>query len=292
MKQNKVQGRLLALSLAVAATLLGTPTLGRSDPGPDEVLDQARRAAGWDASSPGKQLSLSGRVTYLGVEETFVADLASDGRFRLAFEGELEREVRHDGQGVFLAEFAALWHELELFGREAELLRAWVHGSYWLDPGAPLSVRRSGERADPETEDGLIGFDLRIEGGRLEARVELDAEQHLVRALIIDAGNGPLRTEYANYATVDGRRIAREVHCQMGMGNEYTLTTEAVRFEELDESLFARGQDEPDFIFDVDFGPEIEVVRSRSKHLWVRPLVNGQDVGLFLFDTGAGFSGI
>jgi hypothetical protein len=62
--------------------------------------------------------------------------------------------------------------------------------------------------------------------------------------------------------------------------------------EDSEATRFTRVEDRLDFHFDMDVEPTVEVVRSRSKHLWVRPLINGQDVGLFLFDTGAGFSGI
>ena len=122
--------------------------------------------------------------------------------------------------------------------------------------------------------------------------MELDEQDQLVRSLIFRTGNGELRTEYADHRLVQGLRIARAMSCQMSVGGEYSLQALEVRFEKLDASLFALQPDEPDFRFDPEVGPEIEVVRSRSKHLWVRALVNGEDLGLFLFDTGAGFSGL
>lgn len=290
MKKPTAQTPLLVPSLSACLLAMCTsgPTFGQGAADLEAVLDSARRAAGWAQLDPGQQLRLTGKVTYLGVEETFIEDFARDGRFRTVFEEELTREVRFDGQGVHLAEYSALWHELEFFGREAALLRAWVHGGYWLDPSVPLSIGN----AQTPAPDGLIGLDLRIDGGRLGARVELDAEDHLVRTLSLDTGNGVLRTEYAGHAAVEGLWIAHEVRGQMSMGTEYTLTVLEAGFEPLDAGVFTPAPVEPDFVFDFDAVPDVEVVRSKSKHLWVRARVNGEDLGLFLFDTGAGFSGI
>jgi len=288
MKKHTAARRLLTLSFCSVAFGLSGSTSATPAEGLDEILDKARRAAGWEQGKADEVLRLTGEVTYLGVEETVVAEYARDGRFRIAFEGQLTREVRYDGQSVRLAEFSPLWHELEFFGREVELLRAWVYSGYWLDPSAPLVI----ERAQKQAGEGLIGLDLLLEDGLLQARVELDAEDHLVRSLSFLTGNGELRTEYADHAAVQGRQVARAVSCQMSLGAEYSLQSLEASFEKLDESLFNSRPDVPDFRFDPSVGPEIEVVRSKSKHLWVRALVNGEDLGLFLFDTGAGFSGI
>ena len=43
-----------------------------------------------------------------------------------------------------------------------------------------------------------------------------------------------------------------------------------------------------DTTFDPGVSPELEVVKAPSGHLLVHPLVNGKDVGWFIFDTGAG----
>ncbi len=281
---------LLALTISFFSTALiaDSPSLGQSAGEVEALLDSARRVAGWNPENSRQHLRLTGRVEYLGVEETFVTYFAHDGRFCSTFEGELERDVRFDGQGVRLAEFSSLWQDLEFFGRESELLRAWVHSGYWLDPEAPLRV----QRAQTSAADGLIGLDIRLRDGLLAARVELDAEDHLVRTLTFLTGNGELRTEYSRHEAVDGVSVAREVRCQFAVGSEVTLEVREARFMDLDDALFDPRPDELDFRFDVDVAPEVEVVQSSSKHLWVRPLVNGKNIGLFLFDTGAGFSGI
>ncbi len=45
-----------------------------------------------------------------------------------------------------------------------------------------------------------------------------------------------------------------------------------------------------DTAWDAASAPELEVVRAPTGHLLVHPLINGQDLGWFIFDTGAGNS--
>lgn len=43
-------------------------------------------------------------------------------------------------------------------------------------------------------------------------------------------------------------------------------------------------------VFDAQVKAQLEVVRAPTGHLLVKPLLNGQDVGWFIFDTGAGIN--
>lgn len=279
-----------ACLLALVPLLFAPP--GSAAPcgdGLDQLLDDARGALGRSHWDPLRDLRLSGRATYQGVEEVFEADYAHDGRFRLAFEGDLSRRSRHDGHAVWLAEYSTLWYELEFFDREVELLRGLVHGGAWLDPEAAVDLRPAEDWAPA---DGRIGLELRLADGLLPARLELDAQDHLVRSMSVPTGNGVLRSEYEDYRAVDGVYVAHRVRCDLSVGSEYAFEVERGGLADSDAARFGRVDERLDYRFDLDVPPAVEVVRSSSKHLWVRPLINGQDVGLFLFDTCAGFSGI
>ena len=125
-----------AVLLALVALLVGSgsPSTG----GIDQLLDDAREAVGFQDWDTSQDLRLAGQARFLGVEETFEADFARDGRFRLAFLGELTRRARFDGESVRLAEYSTLWHELEFFDREVELLRGLMHSGAWLGAEAAL----------------------------------------------------------------------------------------------------------------------------------------------------------
>jgi hypothetical protein len=277
--------------LLVAVTLLGPTEVSTSPPltGFDRLLDDAREAvgsSGWEAQ---RDLRLSGQATYQGVEETFKADYARDGRFRLAFEGKLSRRSRFDGASVRLAEYSSIWYELEMFDREVELLRGLVHSGAWLDSAVALDISLA---EDWQPAEGRVGLDIQLVDGLLPARLELDAEDHLVRSLSLQTGNGFMLSEYDDHRSVGGLKIAHQVRCDLSVGSEYSFRVTEAALAGTDRSLFSPVPDVLDYRFDTAVSADVPVVRSSSKHLWVRPLINGQDVGLFLFDTGAAFSGI
>ncbi len=299
-----VQLVLVLLAGACLPVLHAYPSASRAARGSEDVapiLSAARRAIGWGSWPTGLCLRLSGTLTYLGVDERGVTEFTSDGRLRQAFEGELEREVRFDGEVLRLAEHARLWREPQLFAREVELLRGWLHGGYWLDPGAPLEIALA---VPADAAAGPTVLLVRLAGGLLEARVELDSE-HRVRLLSVPSGDGFLRTEFEEYSEVareaawadgafvgSGVRIAHRVSGELSFGSRFSLVAQTAAFEPLVQERFGPAPDRVDASFDADVPAEIVVHRARSGHLFVSALVNGEDVGLFLFDTGAGFSGL
>ncbi|MFT7677806.1 MAG: hypothetical protein ACI8QC_001792 [Planctomycetota bacterium] len=122
---------LSTLLLALTPLCFG---LQEPEPGPTQLLAAAREAAGAERWSSQSELRLAGTGTFQGVTGTLSADYAQDRRFALAFEGELTRRTRFDGEALWSAEYSTLWYELEFIEREAELLRGLVHGGAWLNP--------------------------------------------------------------------------------------------------------------------------------------------------------------
>jgi predicted aspartyl protease len=285
------------IALLAVVTTLGLPPAGAAGAvsgsavtNPvEQLLEEARDALGLSGWEAGHDLRLAGRASLQGVDETFEADYARDGRFRLAFRGELTRRSRFDGLRVRLAEYSTLWYDLELHDREVELMRGLVHGGAWLDAQAGVIVTAA---AGWEPAEGRTGLDLRLADGLLPFRLELDAEDHLVRSLSLVTENGALRSEYEEHRAVGGLMIAHRVRAELSVGGVYLLEVTSAAQQDTDPARFTVVADRLDYTFDADVPADVPVVRSRSKHLFVRPLINGKDVGLFLFDTGAGFSGI
>ncbi|MFT7662814.1 MAG: hypothetical protein ACI87A_001034 [Planctomycetota bacterium] len=270
-----------ALACVVATTIEAQNT--------SEILDRARLAVGRNSDSASGVLRVAGAFTFLNVEEQFVSDYAADGRFRVSFAGQLNRDVRFDGKSVRGSEFSKLWHELEFFEREFELLQAWVYSGYWTDQLAPLSF--SEVESEPGA-DGRVVLGVQLRDGLLRARLELNSDDYRVQALIVPSAGEELTTTYSRYEAIDGFWMAREVHSNLGMGSFYTCSVRAAKLVAGEDTSFDPKPDVIDFRFDSSVSPEVEVTRSESKHLWVRSKVNGQDLGLFLFDTGARFSGL
>lgn len=277
---------ILHCSLLVLSLFVCPVAPGQSEPTLPELLARAREQQNWESDT---QLSLKAGVTFTGVEESAALVFAGDGRFRQVFEGKLYHELRFDGDQVREAENGALWQDLEFFARETALLRAWVHGGYWLEPQAPLSIRLA-EDAFAVTEQ--VQLVLRVDGGLLDATLTLDRAKMLVRSLTFQTGSGELCTDYSQHAPLAGHWLARTVRSDVDLGSECILQVESVKLAELGDSPFEPLADRPDYRFDSSVEARVEVKRSKSNHMFVRALIGGEDLGLFFFDTGAGFSGI
>jgi hypothetical protein len=266
---------LLALNLAPSASAGDDMTT---------LLDAARRASGFSALEAGRCLVLEGSADFLGLPAHAMILYEADGRFRRTIAGELDLETVFDGDVVWRKDYSAGPYELELSGRESELLRAWVHSGYWLSPSAPIDVEAVDES---DRVEGRHVFSVRLRDGKLKAHVELDAKSLLPASLRIPNGSGELTNEFGDYRETGGVRVAHSVRNQLMAGNDLVLTvTNGQRSDSFD-----RPSPRSDFFLDPDRDPSVEAKLLR-KRLYIRVKVDGEDAGFFVFDSGAGFSGI
>jgi hypothetical protein len=162
-----------------------------------------------------------------------------------------------------------------------------VHSGFWLDPNAPVDISKGDDPADASL------FHVQLEDGLLQATLRLDPETHLPARLEVPTGNGALVVEYSAYEKIGKVQLAHFVRTQISPGRElHWELIDVAGVDELDGAAFQAPPRTQDTDFDSEADPTVEVVRSRSKRLYVRPLVNGEEIGLFVFDTGAGFTGI
>jgi Aspartyl protease len=272
-----------ALAVFALSLLAAPPDVAADDL--QTLLGLARRAAGWERLPEGAVVTLSGEATLLGVRGRFESNYGQDGRFRSAVEGGLTREVSYDGSAVLRRGVSGGLQELSLYARETELLRSWVHSGYWLSPAAPVAI--SLESPDQPT------LGVRLRDGLTTVRVELDVGDYLPRLLRIPDGDAELRVELSRYREVGGVRIAHRVVSDLSVGRRLSVDViQAAVLRDPGPSTFVPIPTPRDFDFDPAVDPRVDIVRASTGHMFVRALVNGEDLGLFLFDTGAGFSGI
>ncbi len=276
--------RLRKISLCLPWLLLGWASAALAD---SEVLvSRARESSGFSSLSSDRVLQVTGHGVSQGEKAEFLFMHGSDGTFRAMCRAPLSLETVFDGSEVWQRDFRSGPYPVQLSGKESLLLRAWVHSGYWLHPEAPvhLEVSSPGDLAKIVT--------VRCENGSLVVRVELDPTDFLPRRLRIPDGTGELVVEYADYVVVDGVTIATSIRSQLSAGHGYELSSGSAEITEWKSLSLDMPAPLDDSFVDPVMDPSVEVVMSRSKRLYVRPLINGEDVGLFLFDTGAGFTGL
>jgi hypothetical protein len=247
------------------------------------LLAKAKEALG-RLLAPETHVESLGRAEVHGARGTFRVLLAGDGRFRSEVHSALPEGSGFDGATVWTRDPAGLECIVEL--GEADRLRLFhaVLSGHWLD-GREFTLAAAEDESHP-------GHELRLglEGSPLEMRLTLDAASHLPCELL-EAGEAGARTwTFADYTAVDDIRFPRRWELQE-QGDRGLFEVEVYHGVPEVERAFSVTLAPPrDVHFDPEVESELEVTRLPSGHLLVQPLIEGEDLGPFIFDTGAGIT--
>ena len=250
------------------------------------VLARARASAGVASGAHTEHaLVLEGRSYPFGAPADATLTLGRNGTFRETVSGSLGHDEIYDGDEVWCRYAGSVPVHLELAGREDALLTHWTRSGYWADERAPLlrTMLASGD-------DGSVRIGLRLEGGRCDATLSLDAETFLATRLDIETGVHQLSTTFEDYRSVFGLRIAHRVIelSAPGIGMREEITRASLGPEEPLRAPESLGPKFRDVHFDPAVSGVLEVAKLRSGHVLIRGVqIDGNDAGWFVFDTGA-----
>jgi len=283
--------RVAAVLLGLAAVVSGlTALLGSSRPTYrlDAVMANVRRAlrplpSGGDAA--GITFGGSGRVD--DIELTMAMAWADDGRFLQEIDGpSMSTATGHDGDVTWEQRPTGAVRQLELGDRARALLLNWIFSGYWADPRAPFTLRIDSR----ESNRAAAALTLVLEGSNQVVTLWLDAESWLPRKVRIrDAGRDQvLRFENWTADSPAGRPIARAFSLTDGGRLKIELGfDEITAVADFPDGYFVRRPDAARVRFLPQYGTRLEVERGRWGHLFVKPEINGKEVGWFAIDTGA-----
>jgi hypothetical protein len=269
----------LVSSLACAAT----PSTSEAD----EHLARARSALGWDRLVERRAcVEVLGATRFLGTDATQAIVFDSGGRVRESIDGELPQHSGFDGVTHWVRDWTDTPRALTLGDRtRAELDELFTTGR-WASAGKRLSFTLAPSEAEDE-----IALAFRHVDGVQHGTLVLDAATH--RPSAVRFGSDGVRTErtFHDWRVHDGSAFPMRVET-LEEGVTRTFEARSVRLaQDVDETRFAPRLEAPtDTHFDAQIPPELEVRRVSSGHLLVHPLVDGRDLGWFIFDSGAGTS--
>ena len=226
-------------------------------------------------------LQLSGGTTRHGTRADFRWTFDPGGRFLRELRGQvLEREV-FDGVHAWREEGRGPSWRLALLERERLLAESWVIAGLWCLEDGPFEVVRAAQGP---------ALELRLKDGLWRGTLELDADTGLPSQLTVAEDFGGDRWSFEDWGA-DPPRLPGRLVWTPAQGAERTFEVRDARVWERRPPDYARPRrSRGDVHFSPDTPAELDVRRVESGHLFVRPRVNGEDLGWFLFDSGLGGS--
>lgn len=271
----------LACFLAVTAVSAGAQTAESAA----EVLARARAAVGHERlRSLSKGVVAEGVSHSRGLDSKFMFLFMPDGRYRTEIEGLLGGVSGFDGAVSWEVDWSGMPRVLEFEDLEDAQFNAWVFSGRWLAENGPFSVTLDGSK----TDDKRVALRLKLKNGVLEATALLDRATWLPRSFTRRTVAGEEVVELDEYRESMGFRLPHRVtRAAGGVKAVYEIRSisaaprgSATRFKR----VTARPGDTR---WDAS-AARIEVRRAKTGHLLVHPLVEGEDAGWFILDSGAG----
>ena len=280
-------------------TIIGLVVIGLSLPAPvraetpllvqdalHAILDHARTALGVERLAGFKHpLRLRGRATLTGIEGDYSLTYGADGRFIQEFRGPISSIQAHDGETTWLLQPTGASVEVELADREMVLTSLWIQTGYWLHEDAPLQILLNTQESDALT----VVLDIAFECGIYSGTLAIDRESGLPSSWSSVEMGRRILTHFEHYRRHRGVAVPARVTVSIdGRRNLAAVVDEIGTPRHAIETLYARRED-PDLQvrFTDKLPHDLEVTTRGKGHLFVRPRINGREVGWFLFDTGA-----
>lgn len=231
-----------------------------------------------------RPLMATGSSTALGQPASCTLIVDAAGRFKWSITGRLAVARSWDGEHGWLQEFHDLPRPAHLGEREDAILLGQFLSGAWMSSGM-LALT-------PNAQDPAQ-FDFHFKDGRSTGSLTTDPSTgRLTRAVWkVGADEGVLAvTQWIEV----GQRAIPSAFSLTAAGSTTTVSldhAEVLAESRIDASTFALLPD-PDSSssFAPDVPAQLEVKRAATGHLLVQPLVNGRNLGWFIFDSGAGIT--
>jgi hypothetical protein len=264
------------MRLALCTAILGAlaPLTSGQDTG--EILANVRAAIGRGAE--GGAVRVHGSMSYQGTDAHYELIYDGRGRFLQRIEGPVPEVHGYDGETAWERDWNDSPRVLEFGDLDRSIVETALWTGRWTEPEVGLVF---------EGVEGGSALDFHTAGGLLAGRIELDRATWLPARATWNRGGGEHSLELSGWRDHDGLRVPAVILHASGLVPD-ELRVEGVEHLAEFPGAAPRLESPADTRFDPSRGPELEVKRTRTGHLIVKPEIDGEDIGWFIFDTGAG----
>ncbi|MDX6269689.1 MAG: hypothetical protein QOD28_912 [Acidobacteriota bacterium] len=254
-----------------------------------QVLEKVRGAIGYGKLKRLKRGFVVEEVLKgAAVGEARISTFGAAGEFREDSRPSNNRPLGYDGSFAWQLDRTALPAPMPQRLREKLLIPSWVRGGWWLDARAPFVYAM----LPAETDAKRVALSMRVRGGLVGAKIFVDRATWLPETLVVEYERGPYTVAFKDYQETHGFRFPHTIVVNY-RGSDSEFKVKALReASAADAALFAAPALPPDTVFDNTLPAQLQVAQgvpfseSAPGHYYVRPLVDGRDVGWFHFDTG------
>jgi hypothetical protein len=272
-------GLILVAALAPAAAAQNAPAAG-------EALARVRAAIGYERLRARKEgVRAEGTARVGGLDSKLTLQFTPDGRFRTDIEGPLGSVTGFDGSEGWELDWSGMPRPLELEDLELAQFEAWFRAGLWLADDGPFAVSVDAAK----TDDQQVALSLALKQGLVNATVFVERATWLPKTVTRRGVGGEEVVRLDDYREALGFRLPHRVARTLGGVTSVYEIRSVKSATASSRARYAPVKARPaDVRWDASVPARIEVRRARSGHLLVHPLVNGEDVGWFILDSGAG----
>ena len=253
----------------------------------DSVLGKVREATGWRRMIERPQgIQLSGKATMAGLDSTYTLIFDAHGHHAQHIDGRISVGGGFDGTRAWVNDIGGERRVLELGDREQAVLGGLISTGGWVAADAPLVLTLD----EAAAAEGPAVLKFKVKDGEIAGQVEIDRKAWLPQKWTYEVGGATYSLKFEGVAEFGGMKFPAKVERTGSTGMSMVMTIESAG----DAPQFIRSPYEPvlsppdDITFDAATAAGLEIKKAPTGHLLVHPLVNGKDVGWFIFDTGAG----
>jgi predicted aspartyl protease len=271
--------------IGALATLVAAHSLLAADDPVPQILDHVRQATGWSRLGLHPQgVQLSGDATMAGTKARFVLLFNESGSFAQHIQGPIPMSTGFDGQRAWIDDIGGERRLLGFGDREQAIMTGLILTYGWLSPAAPLEFKPA------EGDNAAAAMAFALKGGEIAGTITIDRATWLPRAWSYTVAGREYTFTFSGKLELDGITFPAVIERGGSSGMSMRITLDKAA----DAPQFIRSPFEPvlsragDVTFEAAAPAALEIKKAPTGHVLVHPLVDGKDLGWFIFDTGAG----
>ena len=240
----------------------------------DSIVAKARVAVGGD---DGTWLAM-GTSSLHHAKGAFGIRFGPKGCFRADELGEMPQSDGFDGTVCWTEGPSRVPHPLSLFGREVSLISTWATTGQWTDPNLPLNRRLIG------ADSTKIELELELKDGTVPVSLLLNPITYLPQSVSYQSSSGLESWIFDRFEKWGPITLPSHfIHRSGSQDDQFEITRAGIN---LSPSHF---QSPPNpALSQQAAATDVDIpVKRVAGYTFVRPKINGKDVGWFFLDTGA-----